>query len=175
MSKPFRNTIQTLILFIYKPLSFQSLTPSPLPILGEGGRGGAKINIKDKIKSYLITDLSSSCITYWACTKVFPCTIYLNLLLWKEGTAQLTIYNCTFKRVSHSTINIKMQIKFKRNSLVCIRWRNKETSQESNVLSNIFKPIFNVISFPCKFYMYFKCNNDPQKEGVISKLRKTSL
>lgn len=95
----------------------------------------------------------------------------------KRGNCTADNIYCTFKRVSHSTINIKMQIKFKRNSLVCIRWRNKETSQESNVLYNIFKPnIFNVISFPCKFYMYFKRNNDPQKRGAqLSKLRKTSL
>lgn len=93
----------------------------------------------------------------------------------KRGNCTADNIYCTFKRVSHSTINIKMQIKFKRNSLVCIRWRNKETSQESNVLSNIFKPIFNVISFPCKFCMYFKRNNDPQKRGGHIKVKKNQF
>lgn len=93
----------------------------------------------------------------------------------KRGNCTADNIYCTFKRVSHSTINIKMQIKFKRNSLVCIRWRNKETSQESNVLYNIFKPIFNVISFPCKFCMYFKRNNDPQKRGGHIKVKKNQF
>lgn len=42
-------------------------------------------------------------------------------------------------------------------------------------ISYIWKTLFNVISFPCKFCMYFKRNNDQQNKGAISKFRKNQL